>query len=62
MCTGQLEHLLDMKLTLNVIKFLENDSKCNEVCTKHNIHESVTKKFPDWPPGTRTANGTVLCH
>jgi hypothetical protein len=19
-------------------------------------------KFPDWPPGTRTANGTALCH
>jgi hypothetical protein len=20
------------------------------------------QKFSDWPPGTRTANGTVLCH
>jgi hypothetical protein len=20
------------------------------------------QKFPDWPPGARTANGTVLCH
>jgi hypothetical protein len=20
------------------------------------------QKFPDWPPGTRTANGTALCH
>jgi len=20
------------------------------------------EKFPDWPPGTRTANGTDLCH
>jgi hypothetical protein len=19
-------------------------------------------KFPDWPPGARTANGTTLCH
>jgi hypothetical protein len=21
-----------------------------------------TQKFPDWPPGARTANGTALCH
>jgi len=20
------------------------------------------QKFPDWPPGVRTANGTALCH
>jgi hypothetical protein len=20
------------------------------------------QKFPDWPPGPRTANGTALCH
>jgi hypothetical protein len=20
------------------------------------------QKFPDWPPGTRTASGTALCH
>jgi len=20
------------------------------------------QKFPDWPPGTRTANATALCH
>jgi hypothetical protein len=20
------------------------------------------QKFPDWPPGTSTANGTALCH
>jgi hypothetical protein len=22
----------------------------------------VNPKFPDWPPGARTANGTALCH
>jgi hypothetical protein len=25
-----------------------------------NIGECI-QKFPDWPPGTRTANGTALC-
>jgi hypothetical protein len=20
------------------------------------------QKFPDWPPGARTANGTAFCH
>jgi hypothetical protein len=24
--------------------------------------ERVSQKFPDWPPGARTANGTALCH
>jgi hypothetical protein len=22
----------------------------------------ILLKFPDWPPGARTANGTALCH
>jgi len=21
-----------------------------------------TQKFPDWPPGARTASGTAFCH
>jgi hypothetical protein len=25
------------------------------------IRECI-QKFPDWPPGARTANGTALCH
>jgi hypothetical protein len=23
---------------------------------------SCIQKFPDWPPGARTVNGTALCH
>jgi hypothetical protein len=26
------------------------------------ITKGFIKKFPDWPPGARTANGTALCH
>jgi hypothetical protein len=26
------------------------------------FYENVSKKFPDWPPGAKTANGTALCH
>jgi hypothetical protein len=28
------------------------------------VHESsgCIQKFPDWPLGVRTANGTALCH
>jgi hypothetical protein len=22
----------------------------------------VIQKFPDWSPGTRTSNGTAVCH
>jgi len=29
--------------------------------THAHTHESVSKRFPDWPPGARTANGTALC-
>jgi hypothetical protein len=25
-------------------------------------YEGITRSFPDWPPGARTANGTALCH
>jgi hypothetical protein len=24
--------------------------------------QDCIQKFPDWPPGARTANGTALCH
>jgi hypothetical protein len=24
--------------------------------------QGCIQKFPDWPPGARTANGTALCH
>jgi len=26
------------------------------------IIRGCIQKFPDWPPGARTANGTALCH
>jgi hypothetical protein len=26
------------------------------------INFASIQKFPDWPPGARTANGTALCH
>jgi hypothetical protein len=33
-------------------------------CDIHNKNElqECIQKFPDWPPGARTANGTALCH
>jgi hypothetical protein len=30
-------------------------------CTFQQIRGCI-QKFPDWPPGARTANGTALCH
>jgi hypothetical protein len=26
------------------------------------VKRGCIQKFPDWPPGARTANGTALCH
>jgi hypothetical protein len=31
------------------------------MCTSNNVWRCI-QKFPDWPPGARTANGTALCH
>jgi hypothetical protein len=31
------------------------------VCSSLSIRGCI-QKFPDWPPGFRTANGTALCH
>jgi len=28
----------------------------------HNVIRGSIQKFPDWPPGARSANGTALCH
>jgi len=29
---------------------------------KMTVYKGVSKKFPGWPPGVRTENGTALCH
>jgi hypothetical protein len=29
---------------------------------KYAVYDGVSKNFPDWLPGVRTANGTALCH
>jgi hypothetical protein len=31
-------------------------------CAVNQCIRGCIQKFPDWPPGARTANGTVLCH
>jgi len=30
--------------------------------TRCNYIQGCIQRFPDWPPGARTANGTALCH
>jgi hypothetical protein len=35
--------------------------KCLDRSGTSTPYEDISKKFPDWPPGARTANGTVLC-
>jgi hypothetical protein len=32
------------------------------ICRLCSTVQGCIHKFPDWPPGTRTANGTALCH
>jgi len=33
-----------------------------ELCVGERNVQGCIQKFPDWPPGARTANGTALCH
>jgi hypothetical protein len=35
-----------------------------DVLTSPNVYDvrGCIQRFPDWPPGARTANGTALCH
>jgi hypothetical protein len=45
---------------LNVLRLLNNGNVTLTI-SKFYIWECI-QKFPDWPPGARTANGTALCH
>jgi hypothetical protein len=33
----------------------------SDICSLRIVRGCI-QKFPDWPPGARTANGTALCH
>jgi hypothetical protein len=38
-----------------------NKDSVSENMVQKTIREYI-QKFPDWPPGARTENGTALCH
>jgi hypothetical protein len=55
-CTLPLTPLRTRGQLCKLFKALRENGKCLSrirVCTQ---------KFPDWPPGARTANSTALCH
>jgi hypothetical protein len=42
---------------------LAYESLCSMELVNAEEHTGTfVQKFPDWPPGARTANGTALCH
>jgi hypothetical protein len=49
-------------LTAHVVKL----TLSRRLNTVHSVHRNdirgCIRKFQDWPPGARTAKGTVLCH
>jgi hypothetical protein len=50
------------KKPFNVPPFImENVFIMSAIVSSNNIQVRI-QKFPDWPPGARTANGTALCH
>jgi hypothetical protein len=41
----------------------DNNNNNNNNCMYLRTYvRGCIQKFPDWPPGPRTANGTALCH
>jgi hypothetical protein len=66
----------NMRHVTNVLRALVDATKLTKINTgfprpirsleAHHCLEvtefSQPKKFPDWPPGARTANGTAVCH
>jgi hypothetical protein len=49
---------------INAYSIFENNKR---ISTKYGVMgggviRGCFKKFPYWPPGARTANGTALCH
>jgi len=40
--------------------YFKSTERCNSCTQKYNVRGCI-QKFPDWPPGARTANGTTLC-
>jgi hypothetical protein len=41
---------------------ISDENEAVPVHFKSAFLRSFIQKFPDWPPGARTANGTALCH
>jgi len=51
-------------VSLYVVKYSPHQTifQINLVDLKEVDIRRRTQKFPDWPPGAITANGTALCH
>jgi hypothetical protein len=53
--------MLDLILTVRSGYDLPHVRILHKTLVYARIYECI-QKFPDWPPGARTANGTALCH
>jgi hypothetical protein len=59
-------HVARMGEMRNAYKFpserLKGRDHSEDLGVDGNIIGDYIQKFPDWPPGARTANGTAFCH
>jgi hypothetical protein len=55
-----LTHRYKSQFVIPIFSQLESEIVSNYVHSR-DIGGCI-QKFPDWPPGARTANGTALCH
>jgi len=44
------------------LKMLENSYETSVIIPLRQDIPGYIQKFPDWPPGMRTANGKAVCH
>jgi hypothetical protein len=60
----------DVRDSLRNVGFIQTPNTADSPRRLHRIQSprefqimrAYNQKFPDWPPGERTANGTALCH
>jgi hypothetical protein len=51
-----------MEFGLRFITFPEKKELIVQKPEHNSKYDGVSKNFPNWLSGTRTANGTALCH
>jgi len=56
-----IEHIMKLYQSAFSVKYGISNINCVELDSVYDVRGCI-RKFPDWSPGSRTANCTALCH